>query len=109
MSKKHADSKKVPAEGERWNCRSCGQPMQRWKHAADWTPQPGKGWYLWWFECLNRSCRTQQVMPPGAYVKPGGVKPSGGGDAGGDQGGPGEYEHLLCVEDIQRLEHFKAI
>jgi hypothetical protein len=40
--------------------------MQRWKHAADWKPQPGKGWYTYWFECLNKSCRTQQVMPPGA-------------------------------------------
>jgi hypothetical protein len=33
---KNTDSKKIPAEGERWDCRRCGQPMQRWRHADDW-------------------------------------------------------------------------
>jgi hypothetical protein len=113
MSKKHADSRKTPAEGERWDCRRCGQQMQRWQHAADWKPQPGKGWYLWWFECLNRNCRTTLVMPPGAYVKPGQDEPDGSGSGGGTPGNgdldPFSYEQLLSAEDIQRLAHFRGI
>jgi hypothetical protein len=106
---KNTDSKKIPAEGERWDCRRCGQPMQRWRHADDWMPPRGKGWYVFWFECLNRNCRTTLVMPKGGYVKPGGDKPGGGGDTG--SGGPDAfgYEQLLCAEDIQRLAHFRGI
>ena len=62
---KKGDSEKVPADGERWDCPGCGEPMQRWKHADDWKPQPGKSWFTHWFECMNKHCRTKQVMPKG--------------------------------------------
>ena len=103
---KKGDSKKVPADGERWDCPRCGEPMQRWKHADDWKPQPGKSWFTHWFECMNKHCRTKQVMPKGACVKPGDDEPKGGAGSGGpEDGGPDPfgYEQLLCAEDIQRL------
>jgi hypothetical protein len=114
MSKKN-DSMRIPDNrGEHWNCRNCGQPMQRWKHADGWTPPKHNGWYIWWFECLTRTCRTKQVMPKEEYVRPGGDKPEGGAGSGGDgprHGSPGPfgYEQLLCAEDIQRLAHFRGI
>jgi hypothetical protein len=53
----------------------------------------------------------------GLAVAQGGVrrddKPKGGAGSDGDPGGGGldpfGYEQLLCAEDIQQLEHFKAI
>ena len=103
MGKKN-QSMRVPAEGERWACRSCGEPMQRWKHADAWVPPTNKGYFTYWFECLNKHCRTQQVMPPGAFVKPGGEAPSG-------EDGPRSdgCEEALCAEDIQRLAYFRMI
>lgn len=80
---KNYKTDKVPDdEGERWNCLNCNQPMQRWKHADGWKPPKSKGWYVWWFECLNPSCRTRQVMPKGAYVRPGEDKPRAAPPAG---------------------------
>ncbi|HXF55281.1 MAG TPA: hypothetical protein VNK52_14285 [Hyphomicrobiaceae bacterium] len=104
---KRTDSMRVPdTHGERWTCRNCGQPMQRWRHADGWTPPKDRGWYLYWFECLTPTCRTRQVMPKEAYVRPG-AKPDGDTSSAGTS--PFEGEHLLCAEHIQRLTHFRAI
>jgi hypothetical protein len=80
-----------------WTCRNCGQPMQRWKHAANWVPPRDKGYFTFWFECMTESCRTKQVMPKEGFVKPGAALRSG----------PSSEEQMLCAEDLQRLAHFR--
>ena len=74
--------------------------MQRWRHTEGWTPQNGKGRYLWWFECLTKTCRTRQVMPPEAYLRPGQKLPAGGAAPADD---------LLSGEESERLAHFRSI
>jgi hypothetical protein len=115
MSKKNDSMRILDSSEPQWNCQRCGQRMQKWKHAPEWVPPTNKSWFAFWYECLNKGCRTKQVMPKEAYVRPGGDKPQGGAGSGGDDprrdGSPGPfgYEQLLCAEDIQRLAHFKGI
>jgi hypothetical protein len=97
--KKHSDSMKIPAEGERWDCPRCSLPMQRWKHAPEWKPEPGKSWFPFWFECLNKTCRTTLVMPKGVCVKPGEEPPP-------DDGGA---DDMFQSEEEQRLRYFRSI
>jgi hypothetical protein len=44
-------------------CARCGYMMIAWKHDPAWVPRPGRQYYGRWYECLNRSCPTRQVMP----------------------------------------------
>jgi hypothetical protein len=104
---KHQDSKRIPDHSlPQWDCLRCGQRMQKWKHAPDWVPPKGKGWFSFWYECLNKDCQTRQVMPKAGFMKPGETPRSGGG--GGDRG-PDDSERLLAAEEAERLEHFRAI
>lgn len=63
---KRQDSMKVEA-GEGEPCPRCDIPMQRWKHADQWKPPKGKGYYVMWDECFNPECSTRQVMPKEFY------------------------------------------
>ena len=65
--RRHQDKRKV-ACGHGAACKNCGAPMIKWKHDLYWRPARGKGLYVWWYECGNPGCNTQQVMPPEAYM-----------------------------------------
>jgi hypothetical protein len=86
--------------GEQWDCRNCGQRMQRWRHARGWVAPTDNGYFRFWFECLTPTCRTKQVMPKEGFVRPGAPEEP-------PQMMPAEAD--LCAEDIQRLAHFRAI
>lgn len=65
--KLHLDRVKI---GDGPPCFRCLQTTVAWKHSADWKPTPGKGYYLFWYQCLNEVCTTTQIMPPEAHQKP---------------------------------------
>jgi hypothetical protein len=53
-------------------CPRCGKTTKRWcwpdyRARAELT---GKSVYRWWFQCLNRGCKTNQIMPPEAVFDP---------------------------------------
>lgn len=61
-------SKRV-ARGFGDNCQVCSKPMIRYEHGSNFKPKEGSTYYLWWFVCKDKSCKTQ-VMPPEAHVRP---------------------------------------
>jgi hypothetical protein len=51
-------------------CKRCGEPLQKWQHTAGWQPEPGAGYYEYWFLCVNGACKVRQVMPKEAWREP---------------------------------------
>ena len=49
-------------------CPRCNQAMARWRHADHWKPPIDRGYYTQWDQCMNKRCKTQQVMPAGVLV-----------------------------------------
>lgn len=50
-------------------CPRCHQITTAWKHSDNWAPRPGRSYYLFWYQCKNDACTTQQIMPPEAKIK----------------------------------------
>jgi hypothetical protein len=71
--KVHSDRVRVPFDGP--PCPRCKVPTVTWKHAEGWKPPKGKGYYEFWYQCMNEICDTQQIMPREAFHKwtPGGL------------------------------------
>lgn len=65
--KLHPDRVKI---GDGPPCFRCLQTTVAWKHPESWRPEAGKGFYTFWYQCLNEACTTNQIMPPEAYQKP---------------------------------------
>lgn len=91
-------------DGAGMPCHRCGQPTQRWRW-SDFrlkSQETGRPAFRWWFECLNRSCKTTLIMPkePEALFVP-----------GRDDEEPRKAEGLdTCIADAQQwLEHFRSI
>jgi hypothetical protein len=53
-------------------CPRCSRITQRWRwpdyvaHAA----MTGKPAYKWWYQCMDPTCPTKQIMPPEAIYDP---------------------------------------
>jgi len=61
---KHPPGAGPVPDGSGPECPRCGTIMQRYVHGPDWKPSDAQAYYfLYWYNCEVKACRTQQVNP----------------------------------------------